>query len=363
MRTLIVGSTTSTLLLLVTIPGSVGTLLAQQPSGWKQHEWDRPRPPVVQPVEIPLPSPVPADAVVLFGGDDLSAWQRPNGSAAEWTVESGYLQVTPGGGTIQTREGFGDAQLHIEWASPSPPRGTNQDRGNSGLFLMGRYEVQVLDSYQADTYADGQAGAIYGQYPPLANATRAPGEWQAYDIVFRRPRFSAEGSLLEPARVTVVHNGIVVQNNEAILGPTSYMQFSPYEAHPDEGPIQLQDHGHPVRFRNIWIRRLPERPAPPADYMPAGIEMTAAQLDRFVGSYNRGEQGQGSAVVRITRSGDHLVADINTHSPQQLTPLSPTEFVLSHTGGRLVFELDAQGAPTAVVFEMGGGRNRGIRAP
>jgi hypothetical protein len=350
------------LLLAVTLPSLAGAASAQQPSGWKQHEWDRPRPPVVQPVQQSLPAPVPADAVVLFGGSDLLAWQKPDGSAAPWQVGEGYFEVTPGTGTIQTKQGFGDVQLHLEWASPSPARGTNQDRGNSGVFLMGRYEIQVLDSYQADSYADGQAGAIYGQYPPLANATRAPGEWQAYDIYFRRPRFSSDGSLLEPGRVTVVHNGILVQNNEEILGPTSYMQFSPYSAHAPEGPIQLQDHGHPVRYRNIWIRPLPERAAPPAGYPPAGVELSAAQLDRYVGSYNRGDQGQGSALVEITREGDHLVADINTHTPQRLTALSATEFTLAHTGGRLVFELDSQGTPTAVLFEMGGGRNRGLRA-
>lgn len=335
---------------------------AQQPSGWKQHEVDRPRPPVVQPAEQHLPAPAPADAVVLFDGAGLDAWQEPNGSAPRWELGDGYFQVTPGTGTIQTKQGFGDVQLHVEWAAPNPPRGVSQDRGNSGVFLMGRYEIQVLDSYQADSYADGQAGAIYGQYPPLANAMRAPGEWQAYDIFFRRPRFAADGSVLEPARVTVVHNGIVVQNNEEILGPTSYMQFSPYSAHEDEGPIALQDHSHPVRYRNIWVRPLPERAPPPAGYPPAGVELTSAQLDGFVGSYNRGDQGQGRPVVVVTRSGDHLVADIGTHSAQRLTPLSATEFGLAHTGGRLVFEVDAQGTPTAVVFHMGGGESRGVRA-
>lgn len=358
MRGNVVPISTLTLLLVMGLPEAAA---AQQPSGWKQHEWNRPRPPVVEPVPLELPAPVPADAIVLFGDDGLDAWQKPDGSAAPWVVQDGFFQVQPGSGSIQTREEFGDVQLHVEWASPSPPRGTNQDRGNSGVFLMGRYELQILDSYDSQTYADGQAGAVYGQYPPLANATRPPGEWQAYDIYFRRPRFDDDGSLLEPARVTVVHNGILVQNNEEILGPTSYMQYSPYSAHADTGPIQLQDHGHPVRYRNIWVRPIPARPAPPAGYPPAGIELTSGLLDRYVGTYNRGEQGEGSALVVVTREGDHLLADINTHSAQRLTPLSDTEFALSHTGGRLIFELDAQGSPTAVVFEMGGGRNRGVR--
>ena len=155
---------------------------------------------------------------------------------------------------------FGDVQLHVEWASPSPAVGKGQDRGNSGIFLMGLYELQVIDSYQADTYADGQAGALYGQYPPLANASRPPGEWQTYDIAFRRPRFDPGGKLLEPARFTVIHNGILIQNNEELWGGTNWLEPAPYEHHGDRGPIELQDHGHHVRFRNIWLRELPERP-------------------------------------------------------------------------------------------------------
>ncbi len=176
-----------------------------------------------------------------------------------WKVTDGYMEVAPGTGAIETKAKFGDAQLHVEWASPSPAAGVGQDRGNSGIFLMGEYEVQVLDSYHAETYADGQAGAIYGQYPPLANASRPPGEWQTYDIAFRRPRFDQGGKLLEPARLTLIHNGILIQNNEELLGRTSWLQSLPYEAHADRGPIQLQDHGHPVRFRNMWIRDLAER--------------------------------------------------------------------------------------------------------
>ena len=166
---------------------------------------------------------------------------------------------------IETKSTFGDVQLHVEWAAPIRRRGVGQDRGNSGVFLMGQFEIQVLDSYQADTYADGQAGAIYGQYPPLFNASRPPGEWQTYDIAFRRPRFDGSGKLLEPARITLFHNGILVQNNEEPFGPTSWLEWEPYDAsRGDRGPIALQDHDHPVRYRNIWLRELPERPAPTA---------------------------------------------------------------------------------------------------
>ena len=146
------------------------------------------------------------------------------------------MEIVPGKGAIRTKEKFGDVQLHVEWASPNPPNGTGQDRGNTGLFLMGRYELQILDSYKADTYADGQAGAIYGQYPPLFNASRPPGEWQSYDVAFRRPRFDDSGKLLEPARVTLIHNGVVVQDNEEILGQTTWLKWTPYEAHRRRGP-------------------------------------------------------------------------------------------------------------------------------
>ena len=241
-----------------------GTAEAQSTTSteWRQHDMSRPRPSVVAPAKTTLPAPGPADAVVLFDGKDLSRWQTANGGAAPWTVTNGYFEVKPGTGPIRTRGEFGDVQLHVEWASPAPPNGAGQNRGNSGIFLMGRYEVQVLDSYQADTYADGQAGAIYGQYPPLFNASRAPGEWQAYDICFRRPRFAADGRVLQPARVTVVHNGILVQDNEEIRGGTSWLKTLAYPKHPDKAPLELQDHGSPVRFRNLWLREIPERPAP-----------------------------------------------------------------------------------------------------
>jgi len=222
---------------------------------WAIHDESRPVPPVVDPGPAPPPAPVPSDAIVLFGGTDLSGWTNTKGAPAGWRVQDGYMEVVKGSGSIRTTRTFGDCQLHVEWASPSVPTGSGQDRGNSGVFLMDRYEVQVLDSYESRTYADGMAAAIYGQFPPLVNASRKPGEWQSYDIVFRAPRWDA-GVLVVPARLTVVHNGVLVQNNEELTGPTAHKARPPYAPHADRLPISLQDHSHPVRFRNIWIREL-----------------------------------------------------------------------------------------------------------
>lgn len=231
--------------------------LQAQDQPWPQHSRERPMAPVEAAPPQLLPVKAPAGATVLFDGKDLSKWQRVNGGAARWKLAPyGALEVTAGAGDIETREAFGDVLLHVEWASPTPPRGEDQDRGNSGVFLMGRYEVQVLDSYNSSTYADGQAGAIYGQFPPRVNVSRAPGEWQVFDIEFRRPRFDAEGKLVSPARMTVRHNGVLVHDNVELLGPTSHRVRAPYERHEDALPIKLQDHGHPVRFRNIWVKPL-----------------------------------------------------------------------------------------------------------
>lgn len=217
---------------------------------------ERPRPPVVMPAREQPPVPPPVDAIVLFDGVDLAAWRRGDGSAARWTVRDGYVEVSPGAGTIETVRAFGDLQLHLEWMAPAPPRGEGQARGNSGVFLMGRYEVQILDSHANDTYADGQAAALYGQHPPLVNASRPPGEWQTYDIVFRRPRFGADGAVVEPARITVLHNGVLVHDAQTFTGATAHMRRARYEPHEDRRPLALQDHGDPVRFRNIWVRDL-----------------------------------------------------------------------------------------------------------
>jgi hypothetical protein len=249
--------------LLAAAVGVSAALAAASARDWPVHDMSRPRPEVVTPGTFSTqdePGRPPSDAVVLFGGRDLSAWvSAKDGGPAPWKVESGELEIVPKAGAIRTKQAFGDCQLHVEWRAPSPPRGEGQDRGNSGVYLMGRYEVQVLDSYHNDTYPDGQAAAIYGQYPPLVNACRPPGEWQVYDIVFEGPRFDEEGKVLRKARVTVFQNGIVVQNATELMGPTAHKARPPYEAHPQRLPLVLQDHDHPVRYRNIWIRELKER--------------------------------------------------------------------------------------------------------
>jgi hypothetical protein len=222
---------------------------------WEIHDMDRPLPEVVEPGDLE-PIKRPEDALVLFDGKDISQWKMVYEEKSIWKVENGYMEALPETGPIMTREGFGECQLHIEWATPEKIEGEGQGRGNSGVFLMGMYEVQVLDSYENETYADGQAAAIYGQYPPLVNASRPPGEWQSYDITWHGPRFDETGKLLSAARITMLHNGILVHDNVTLTGPTGHHARPSYKAHPDKLTIGLQDHGNPVRFRNIWIQKL-----------------------------------------------------------------------------------------------------------
>jgi hypothetical protein len=300
------------------------TLSAQQ--AWRVHDTTRPNPSVVTPATTP--GAAPSDAITLFDGKSLDAFESQEGGPARWTVENGYLQVKPDTGNIHTKQAFGDCQLHVEWASPNPPVGVDQMRGNSGVIIMGLYELQVLDSYNAKTYADGQAGALYGQYPPLVNAVRAPGEWQTYDIVFRRPKFDEHGRLISRARETVIHNGIVVQDATQLSGPTAYHNRPPYYPLPEKLPLVLQDHGTLVRFRNIWIRELaPERETLPASsFVP--LHPDPKLYPEYAGTYEG-----GNTTMTVSVSGEKVTAVIKSDTSQRenevpfdLTPASDDTF-------------------------------------
>jgi len=223
-------------------------------TNWHVHDGLRPQPKVITPGVNP--GDAPSDAVVLFNGKDLSQFKKNAGEKPNWTIEEGCAVSVKGAGYLESAEEFGpDLQLHVEWAAPTPPEGTSQGRGNSGVFLFGKYEIQVLDCYENQTYPDGQTAAIYGQTPPLVNASRKPGEFQTYDILFTGPRF--EGAELKtPAYATILHNGVVVQNHVQLLGATGHKSAPKYTAHGEKGPIKFQDHGNPVRFRNVWLREL-----------------------------------------------------------------------------------------------------------
>lgn len=190
---------------------------------------------------------------IIFDGTSLSNWVGPNNAPAAWKLENGYFEVVPKAKNLNTATKYGDCQLHIEWASPQKVEKDSQGRGNSGVFLMNRYEVQVLDSYSNNTYADGQASALYGQHPPLVNAARKPGEWQVYDIIFRRPKFDDAGNVMKPARMTIFHNGVLVHHDAVLIGPGMNKNYIPYRKHGDTDIISLQDHGNLVRYKNVWI--------------------------------------------------------------------------------------------------------------
>lgn len=197
----------------------------------------------------------PSDAIILFSGRDLAEWTSLDGSPAKWEVKDGAFTVVKGTGDIKTKKVFDDIQLHIEWRSPATVESEGQGRGNSGIFLQERYELQVLDSYESPTYRNGQAGAIYKQHGPLVNATRKPGEWQVYDVIYNAPRYNDNGEVVVPAYITVLHNGIVIQNHVEVRGPTEFRGLPVYVAH-GKASIKLQDHGNAVSYRNIWIREL-----------------------------------------------------------------------------------------------------------
>ncbi len=230
---------------------------------WAVHDPNRPQPKVVTPGTFSSqaqPGMPPADAVILFDGTDVSKWEADEGTGVptKWVVKNGAMECVPGSGYVRTKEHFGDCQLHVEWAAPAQVKGNSQGRGNSGVFLMGLVEIQVLDNYDNPTYPDGFAGSVYGVNPPLANALRPPGQFQTYDIVFRRPVFK-DGQQLDPGYITVFENGVLVQDHTPLEGNTGHMSRSKPREFPAAGPLKLQDHGNPVRYRNIWYRPLPPR--------------------------------------------------------------------------------------------------------
>jgi hypothetical protein len=231
---------------------SLGTFAQEQKNPESTELWV-PVPPVVNPGEGTKP---PSDAIVLFNGTSLNEWTNEKGEPAGWTLADGCMTVKAGTGTIKTKRGFGDCQLHIEWRTPAEVVGDGQGRGNSGIFLQSRYELQVLDSYNNKTYSNGQAGSIYKQSIPLVNACKKPGEWQVYDIIYLAPRFSENGRVAVPARITVLQNGVLIQNNTEIRGTTPFIGLPEYISHGMKEPLTLQDHNNPVSYRNIWIREL-----------------------------------------------------------------------------------------------------------
>jgi len=250
------------LLVLAQLTGcTTGSSAEQTQDSWVVHDMSRPRPPVVTPGE--QPGQPPSNAVVLFDGKDLSEWvSAEENEPARWKVENGYMEVNNETADIRTKKSFGSCHLHIEWATPVRVRGRGQGRGNSGVFIMSSYEVQILDSYDNDTYPDGQAAALYGRKPPSVNACRPPGQWQSFDIIFHRPIFK-DGKVRRRATFTVFHNGVLVHDHYELTGGTWWRgphAISEYEEHPDKLPLMLQNHDNPLRFRNIWLVELPEKP-------------------------------------------------------------------------------------------------------
>lgn len=274
-------------------------------SVWPIHSPDRPHPQDVTPGS--QPGAAPSDAIILFNGKTTNGWQTTIGGPALWTVHDGVLEVKPGSGDIETVQKFGDCQLHVEWAEPPSSKADDDDEGNSGVILMGLFEVQVLDSYhrQVPIYADGMGGAIYGQYPPLVNASLPPGAWQSYDILFRRPRFDSSGALLRAARITVLQNGILVQDAVRPTGSTSWFDRAPYIDLGDQLPLVLQDHFSSVQFRNIWVRPLPPEPEPLPPRFVVDLKPSEADLQSFIGEY-----AEGPVILKIAAAEHGLVAQL-----------------------------------------------------
>jgi len=314
---------------------------------------DWPEPKAVDPGP---PGGPPSDAIVLFDGKSLDKWEN----GGNWIInkKEGYATAAKSG--IRTKQAFGDIQLHIEWASPAEVKGNGQGRGNSGVYLMGRYEVQILDSYKNKTYYDGQAGAIYKQTPPLVNASRKPGEWQTYDIIFKAPRFTKEGKLESPAYVTVLHNGVLIQNHFELQGGTSYVRPPSYSKHPPKLPLNLQFHGNPVRFRNIWVRELnpiqPRNAVVEGRVLSDGKPLAGAQVQLHP-AQGKAEPGQATTDAK----GQFEI------KPSEKQPLKPGPYKVTvraeskdgkEPARSLLPPKYAEAATTPLSVELAPGRNR-----
>ncbi len=326
---------------------------------WKIHDVNRPKPPVIVPAVESTPTQAgkaPSDAVVLFDGKDLTNWCTMNGDAAKWIVtKDGVMEATPGSGYIRTKQNFGNMQLHIEWAAPKKVEGSGQGRGNSGVFLMGTYEIQVLDSYQNETYSDGQASAVYGQIPPMVNACRPPGEWQTYDIIFHRPVFNCEKQLAAPARVTVIQNGVLVHDNVAIKGPTNWQQNEPYTYHRSKLPLSLQDHGNPVRYRNIWIRELPD----PEERGIIRKELTPGDklLEKYAGDYEFGKNN----ILKVVKDARGLTVVPPGRQSFEIFANSETMFFSKFVDVTITFQVNAAGEIEGMVYNLSGSDMKATR--
>jgi hypothetical protein len=340
---------------------------------WLPNDVNRPVPTAVTPGA--QPGAPPSDAIVLFDGKDMSQWAGVDGGESKWKLANGAMQEVPRTGNIRTRRAFGDCQLHIEWMEPNPDTGTDQNRGNSGVMLMSSYEIQVLDMDGNKTYADGGAGAIYGQYPPLVTASRKSGEWQTYDIVFRRPRFDATGHLTTPARITVLFNGVLIQDAVTPTGPTAFHDRAPYLPGPDKYPITLQEHNGGVSYRNIWIRELPD-PEPMLHYTSdVPLPMDAAHLASYAGTYQMdanttiivevsgnglitrrevtGGRGRGGAGGPTAPSA--VVGDLAAMPAPILVPINEDSFVAEWTGNasRVTFTRDSKHQINGLMIQNG----------
>jgi hypothetical protein len=291
---------------------------------WAVHDPNRPQPPLVTPGTFSTqeqPGKPPSDAIVLFDGTDLSKWEADEGDGVptKWIIKDGAMECVPKSGYIRTKDKLGDIQLHVEWAAPTKVEGESQGRGNSGVFLMGLVEVQVLDNYNNPTYADGFAGAVYGVNPPFANALFPPGQFQAYDIVFRRPIYK-DGKQLDPGYVTVFENGVLVQDNTRLEGGTGHMTRSKPGPFPEAGPLKLQDHGNPVRFRNIWYRPLPPRSIEGGTDGYLSTEATMAKRQQIAAMIRQDAEklkDPANPVPEMLRLAESLVYDNNAETAQQ----------------------------------------------